>query len=168
MLEKIITILYLSGEPLPVKTIATLIGEDEKKVAENLQSVETKIKEVGLWLLRNKDEVSIVTDASQAGLVEAFWKEELKGDLTPATLQVLSIVAYLGNPTRQTISYIRGVQSSQSIRTLSVRGLIKREGEVCTLTGDALKHLGVTKIEDLPQYEIIRTELLEKLKSIEG
>lgn len=168
MIEKIITILYLSGEPLSVKTIATLINEDEKSVEESLVEVETKIKEVGLGLLRNKDEVSIVTDAKQAGLVEAFWKEELKGDLTPATLQVLSIVAYLGNPTRQTISYIRGVQSSQSIRTLSVRGLIKREGEMCTLTGDALKHLGVTKVEELPQYETIRTELLEKLKSIEG
>ncbi len=168
MLEKIITILYLSGEPITIKAIALLLEVESTSVEAELPQVESKIKETGLLLLRNKDEISIVTDAKQAGLVQSFWKEELKGDLTPATLQVLSIVAYLGNPTRQTISYIRGVQSSQSIRTLSVRGLIKREGEVCSLTGDALKHLGVTSVEELPQYESIRTELLEKLKSIEG
>ncbi len=168
MIEKIITILYLSGEPISVKAIAGLIEEETTIVLDILPQIEMKIKEIGLHLLRNGDEISIVTDYTQARLVESFWKEELKGDLTPATLQVLSIVAYLGNPTRQTISYIRGVQSSQSIRTLSVRGLIKREGEVCTISGDSLKQLGITAVEDLPQYEIIRTELLEKLKSIEG
>lgn len=168
MLEKIITILYLSGEPISITVIAELLKVDNKSVEETLSDVENKIKEIGLLLMRNKDEISIVTSPAQALLVEGFWKEELKGDLTPATLQVLSIVAYLGNPTRQIISYIRGVQSAQSIRTLSVRGLIKREGEVCVLTGEALKHLGITKIEELPQYESIRNELLEKMKVFES
>lgn len=168
MLEKIITILYISGEPISINYIAELLQTEIKLIEESLPAVENKIKEIGLLLLKNKDDVSIVTDPSQAQLVESFWKEELRGDLTPATLQVLSIISYLGNPTRQTISYIRGVQSAQSIRTLSVRGLIKREGEVCILTSDALKHLGITKIEDLPQYESIRNELLEKMKVAES
>lgn len=168
MLEKIITILYLSGEPISLTAIAELLKVDAKSVEETLPDVENKIKDIGLLLMRNKDEISIVTNPEQASLVEGFWKEELKGDLTPATLQVLSIVAYLGNPTRQIISYIRGVQSAQSIRTLSVRGLIKREGEVCVLTAEALKHLGITKIEELPQYESIRNELLEKMKVLES
>lgn len=165
MLEKIITILYISGEPISINTIAELLQTENKLIEEALPLVENKIKDLGLLLLKNENEISIVTDPSQAQLVESFWKEELKGDLTPATLQVLSIIAYLGNPTRQTISFIRGVQSAQSIRTLSVRGLIKRDAEVCTLTGDALKHLGITKIEELPQYESIRNELLEKMKA---
>ncbi len=167
MLEKVITILYLSGEPIQISAIAALLQVEPSAVEEVLGAVETKVKECGLQLLRNDKEISIVTDPSRAPLVEAFWKEELKGDLTPATLQVLSIVAYLGSPTRQTISYIRGVQSTQSIRTLSVRGLIKREGEICTLTGDALKQLGVTSVEELPQYATIRQELLDKLKTVE-
>jgi segregation and condensation protein B len=168
MLEKIVTILYLSGEPIALPALASLLGTDAPAIESTLPEVEAKIRATGLLLLRNGDELSIVTSPTEASLVEAFWKEELKGDLTPATLQVLSIVAYLGNPTRQTISYIRGVQSSQSVRTLSVRGLIKREGEVCTLTGDALKQLGVTSVEELPQYETIRNELLEKLTTLEG
>ena len=168
MLEKIITILYLSGNPISISAISELTGQDKTVVEESLKEVDSKVKEIGLLLLRNGDEVSIVTNPSQASLVETFWKEELKGDLTPATLQVLTIVAYLDSPTRQTISYIRGVQSSQSIRTLSVRGLIKREGEACSLTGEALKHLGVASVTELPQYDTIKAELLEKLKALEG
>lgn len=168
MLEKIITILYISGESMSINGIAELLKVEVKDIEECLPTIENKIKETGLLLLRNKDDISIVTNPSQSQLVGDFWKEELKGDLTPATLQVISIIAYLGNPTRQTISYIRGVQSSQSIRTLSVRGLIKRDAEICSLTTEALKHLGITKVEELPQYESIRNELLEKMKALES
>ena len=80
---------------------------------------------------------------------------------------MLTLVAYLGTPTREEISYIRGVQSAQSIRTLTVRGLINREGEKCVLTDDALKQLGVTKSENLPDYETIHTSLTEKLSARE-
>jgi segregation and condensation protein B len=99
--------------------------------------------------------------------VESFWKEELKGELTPAALQVLTLVAYMGEPTREQISYIRGVQSSQSIRTLTVRGLLTRTGEVCVLSLDACKQLGITKPEELPDYETIHKELTEKITTRE-
>lgn len=168
MVEKIVTILYLSGDPVAIAEIAKLLQITLDEVETTLPSVQKGVGSLGLRFIRNGDEIAIVTAQEQSELVEAFWKEELKGDLTPATLQVLTLVAYLGNPTRQTISFIRGVQSSQSIRTLSVRGLIKREGEVCTLTTDALKHLGITSVEELPQYKEIHDELLEKMKSIEG
>lgn len=168
MIERIVTLLYLSGEPLPLATLADLLETDTASLEKDLVTVEMKLRDIGLHLLRNADAVSIVTDIKQAGLVEQFWKEELKGDLTPATLQVLSLIAYLDNPTRQMISSIRGVQSSQSIRTLAVRGLIRREGEVCTLTSEALKQLGVTASSELPNYETIRAELLDKIKALEN
>ncbi|MFA6608665.1 MAG: SMC-Scp complex subunit ScpB [Candidatus Paceibacterota bacterium] len=163
MLQKLVTILFLSGDPLPLSTIASIIGSSQLEIEPQLEELDRALTAIGLSLLRSNEGLSIVTQPNQAKLVEEFWKEELKGELTPAALQVLTLVAYLGNPTREQISYIRGVQSSQSIRTLTVRGLISRNGEVCTLTGDALKHLGVTKPEDLPDYEAIYKNLSEKL-----
>ncbi|MCF7843600.1 SMC-Scp complex subunit ScpB [Candidatus Gracilibacteria bacterium] len=168
MLQKLVTILYLSGDPLPIATIANILGTTTDDVEKHIDELGVALANVGLSILRNKDELSIVTQAIQSELVDTFWKEELKGDLTPATLQVLTLVAYLGNGTREQISYIRGVQSSQSIRTLLVRGLIIRNGEVCTLTTDALKHLGITKVEDLPDYQKIHSELIEKLETTEA
>lgn len=165
MIQKLVTILFLSGEPLSLSVIAKMLEVKVKDIEETIGELENALKGIGLQLLHSNDELSIVTDISQASLVEAFWKEELQGDLTPATLQVLTLVAYLGNPTRENISYIRGVQSSQSIRTLTVRGLISRSGEVCTLTADAMKHLGITKVEELPDYETMHASLTEKLTS---
>ena len=163
MLANITTILFLSGDPVSFSYVAEMCGVTPEEIAAQIPAVNAGLAPLGLTLLVNKKELSIVTLPSQADIVQKFWKEELRGELTPATLQVLTLVAYLNGCTRQDISFIRGVQSTQSIRTLSVRGLVERNGEVCTLTTDALKHFGVTRVDELPDYATIRKELLEKL-----
>jgi segregation and condensation protein B len=165
MLEKVITLLFLSGDAVPIKKMADFLGISKEEIIENAPFVKSKLEELGLTLLMSNEGISIVTKPAQSGLVEAWTKEELEGELTPAALQVLTLVAYLGYPTREQISYIRGVQSSQSIRALTVRGLITRVGEVCSLTAESLKQLGITKVEELPEYQKIHGELLEKLQS---
>lgn len=167
MLEKVITLLFLSGDPVPVKKLADFLGITKEEVLANMPYVTSKLEELGLTILISNEGISIVTKPSQAALVESWMKDELKGDLTPAALQVLTLVAYLGYPTREQISYIRGVQSSQSIRALTVRGLITRVGEVCSLTAESLQQLGITKVEDLPEYETMHASLLEKIQSRE-
>ncbi len=167
MLKKLVTILFLSGDPMSVNDIASILKTTSKEIEECLPELNDALTSIGLSLLRNNDGLSIVTEPEQSSLVEDFRKEELKGELTPAALQVLTLVAYLGNPTREQISYIRGVQSSQSIRTLTVRGLINRNNEVCTLTSEAMKHLGVTAVNDLPEYDSIHKSLSEKLQTRE-
>lgn len=164
MLQKIVTLLYVSGDSLSIRTIADIIGEPEDEIRKKIKDVAEELSKVGLLLMESKEGLVIVTDATMSEIVEKFWKVELEGDLTPATLQVLTLVAYLGSPTREEISYVRGVQSSQSVRTLTVRGLIQRQGEVCTLTSEALSHLGITKVNDLPDYESIHNDLVQKLE----
>lgn len=165
MIEKLVTILYLSGDTLPLSIIAKILDTTTEEIEKNLDELDSSLRSIGLALLRSTDGLSIVTQPNQAQLVESFWKEELSGELTPASLQVLTLVAYLGNPTREEISYIRGIQSSQSVRALSVRGLISRNGENCALTNDALKQLGITKKEELPDYEKMHKDLIEKLET---
>lgn len=167
MLEKVITILFLSGDPVPVKKLAEFLGISKEEVVENAPYVKSKLEEIGLTLLVSNDGLSIVTKGEQSTLVESWTKEEPKGELTPAALQVLTLVAYLGYPTREQISYIRGVQSTQSIRILTVRGLINRVGEICSLTNESLQQLGITKVEELPEYEKMHKDLLEKLQARE-
>lgn len=163
MLSQVTTLLYLSGEPLEIKKISSLLNLHEEEIKALIPELRKGLEAIGLSLLVHNDECSIVTLPENSSLVEAFWKKELEGELTPAALQVLTLTAYLGNPTREEISYIRGVQSSLSIRTLTVRGLLTRNGETCSLTTDALKSLGITKIEDLPDYVNLSTSLREKL-----
>jgi segregation and condensation protein B len=165
MLEKVVTLLFLSGDPIAIKKMAEFLKITEAEITENLPFVKSKLEELGLTLLVSNEGISIATKPEQSSLVEEWTKIELQGELTPAALQVLTLVAYLGYPTREQISYIRGVQSSQSIRTLAVRGLIARVGEICSLTVDSLKQLGITKVEELPDYAVMHADLLEKLQS---
>lgn len=165
MLEKVITLLFLSGDPIPMRKLADFLGITQEEVTENIPFVKSKLEELGLTLLVSNEGLSIVTKPEQSALIERWTKEELQGELTPAALQVLTLVAYLGYPTREQISYIRGVQSSQSIRSLMVRGLITRVGEICSLTAESLKQLGITKVEELPEYEKMHKDLLEKLQT---
>jgi segregation and condensation protein B len=150
-----------------LKSLQIFLGITKDEVMENAPFVKSKLEEIGLTLLVSNEGLIIVTKPDQSSLVEAWTKEDLKGELTPAALQVLTLVAYLGYPTREQISYIRGVQSIQSIRVLTVRGLISRVGEVCSLTAESLKQLGITKVEELPDYEKMHTDLLEKIQARE-
>lgn len=163
MIQKLVTLLYLSGEPISLDRLASILLVPKEEILAVQEEFSKKVEEVGLSLLVANNEYSLVTQPAQAELVTAFRKEELEGELTPAALQVLTLVAYLGSPTREEISYTRGVQSSQSIRTLTVRGLLERKGEVCTLTSDSLKQLGIVSVEELPEYVSIHKELTEKL-----
>lgn len=167
MLEKVISILFLSGDAVSVKKLADFFGISKEEVLENAPFVKTKLEEIGLTLLVSNEGLAITTKQEQSALIESWTKEELQGELTPAALQVLTLVAYLGYPTREQISYIRGVQSSQSIRALTVRGLITRVGEICSLTAESLKQLGITKVEELPEYEAMHARLLEKIQERE-
>jgi segregation and condensation protein B len=80
-------------------------------------------------------------------------------------METLSTILYYGPISRRDIDYIRGVNSTFIIRNLLVRGLIeKAENDkdqrifMYKPTFDLLAFLGITKIEDLPDYTKIREE----------
>ena len=58
----------------------------------------------------------MVTDGSAAPYIEKLVKSELRDELSPASVEVLSIVAYKNGATRTEIETVRGVNSSYAIR----------------------------------------------------
>jgi segregation and condensation protein B len=110
-------------------------------------------------------------------LIEKIAKEELNKDLSQASLDTLSIILYKSPITKKEIEYIRGVNSSFSIRNLLVRGLIEREASklderiyLYKPTLELFRYLGISKIEDMPEWNNLQDELkalldLEQVKS---
>jgi segregation and condensation protein B len=93
-------------------------------------------------------------------------KEELTRDLGKAGLETLSIILYQGPISRANIDYIRGVNSQFIVRNLLIRGLIDRvenpkdaRSYIYKTTIDLLSHLGISKIEELPEYEQVRKDI---------
>lgn len=155
-------LLFVYGEPLEVKKISKLLNIEEEKTGIALKELEERLKDDkrGLRLIFNGEKTQLATKPEFSGFLENFIKEEFKEDLTPATLETLSLIAYFGPISRAKIDYFRGVNSSFILRNLLIRGLIERasdiEGErgyLYQLSFDCLKHLGISKIEDLPEYQ---------------
>lgn len=175
IVSKISAILFLYNEPIKITKIKELL-EDENItmdiIKENVNKLNIKLSEIGLSIIENKlgnndnFEYTISIKSNFVNIAKKIRQDELDGDLTPAALQVLTICAYLGASTKNEISFIRGIQSSQSIRSLATRGLIKKVGDKYVLSIDALQKLGINKIADLPEYEKINKDFTDRLKEV--
>jgi segregation and condensation protein B len=165
--KKIINVLFASGEGLDILSIAKIISEESSLVNEKIVGVKKSLNEIGLELIvsgnNNGSMLSIVTHPDYNLVLHDYFKTQIEEDLTPAQLQALTIVAYLKEVSVQEISFIRGVQSSQSVRALSTRGLVKKIGAKYALTTEAFKILGVSNNNDLKDFEKINLSLTSKL-----
>jgi segregation and condensation protein B len=162
-------LLFIHGEPISHKKIESVLGIEHEECASLIETLKKNLESEsrGLQLLSDKEKVQLATKPAFNKILEAFVKEELTEELTPASLETLSIIAYLGPISRAKIEYLRGVNSSMILRSLAIRGLVEREfdqehasGFVYKPTFDVMKHLGMQKQEDLPEFEKFR-ELLK-------
>jgi segregation and condensation protein B len=101
-----------------------------------------------------------------SSLIEQLTKEELTRDLGKAGLETLSIVLYQGPISRADIDYIRGVNSQFILRNLLIRGLVERVDNpadarsfLYQTTLQLLSHLGISKREDLPEFDKVREDI---------
>lgn len=163
---KIEAILFWKAEPISIKKLASLLNEKPEAVKAGLASLENNLKGRGLTLVQTDEEVMLGTSKELSPLIEQLTKEELTRDLGKAGLETLSIILYQGPISRADIDYIRGVNSQFILRNLLIRGLIERvdnpkdaRSYLYKTTLQLLSHLGISKIEALPEYEKVRTEI---------
>lgn len=155
-------LLFVYGEPLPLKRAAKMlqISMDEVQTAAEKLDEHLKSSDSGLKILMDGENLQLVTLPEFSSILESFIKDEFKEELTPASLETLSLVSYLGPISRSQIEYLRGVNSSFTLRNLQIRGLIERllhreksNVYLYKTSLDFLKYLGLSRIEELPQYE---------------
>ena len=172
---KIEAILFFKGEPMSVKRLATLLSASEEEVTKGIVALEQNLAQRGVTLMRKENEVMLVTSQGASDLITQITKEELTRDLGKAGLETLSIILYRGPVSRREIDYIRGVNSSFIVRNLLIRGLVERVGSdkdervfLYKPTFELLSYLGVTSVEDLPEYIDVRKEIEEHKKAQEN
>ncbi len=90
--------------------------------------------------------------------------------LSQAALETLAIIAYNEPITRMQVDKIRGVSSSQMIRKLVAKGLIKESGRsdlpgrpiLYETTNEFLDYFGLSNIDELPDMEKYIDEVKEE------
>lgn len=167
------TILFAYGEPISEEKLAKLTESKKEKVVSALEELARDYTGRGLVLLKKDGEWCLGTNPENAKFVEDLMKSEFGEELSRAAVETAAIIAYKGPITRADIEYVRGVNSSFTLRNLLVRGLVERienpkdaRSYLYRISFDFLKHLGLTKIEDLPQYEEYRQEKMGDLEEI--
>lgn len=162
LLSKIEAVLFAYGEPISVERLGKILKITPAELETALKDLETELsrQERGIALIKNVGKIQLATKPELTGLLEDIIKQEFTEDLTPAALETLSIISYAGPISRADIEYIRGVNSSFTIRNLLLRGLVERtidpkraNAYIYTASFDLIKRLGILKVEDLPDYE---------------
>ncbi|PIR89378.1 MAG: hypothetical protein COU07_00565 [Candidatus Harrisonbacteria bacterium CG10_big_fil_rev_8_21_14_0_10_40_38] len=167
-------LLFAYGEPIARKKILSVLNEslsadgmrfskeDVDSAIEHLQKI-YESQERGLNLLVSDERIQLATKPKLNHVLKAIVTDEMSETLTPAALETLSIIAYAGPISRAAIEYIRGVNSSFILRMLVLRGLIERVSNekrsnayAYRASFDLLRHLGLEKLEDLPDYSKYR------------
>ena len=163
-------LLFASGGPLTKKEIAGFLGLKEQEVRIALDAFGTALKGRGITLVETDGAIELRTAPEAAAVVKKFRESELSRDLGKASLETLAVIAYRAGATRGDIDWIRGVNSTASLRTLLMRGVIEAEEDPSdkrrlrySLTPEALAHLGLARAEELPRYaELAREARKEK------
>ncbi len=159
-------VLFYKSEPVSVTDLCGILSVEKEQVVQALKTLGEELSGRGIVLVVNADEYSLATSPEVSQIIEKIVADELNRDLSQASLEVLSIIAYKGLVTRREIEYIRGVNSSYSLRALLVRGLIEKETSrldervfLYKPTTDLLHHLGVASLEELPEWKSVQVEL---------
>jgi len=115
--------------------------------------------------------VMLGTAPELSGFFEDLQKEELNRDLSKASLETLSIILYKNGASRADIDYVRGVNSSFTLRALSVRGLVDKIPDpkdnrrfLYRPTFDLFSYLGIKSVEELPEYQEVKNSIETSVK----
>ena len=163
--------LFSEGGTLTLRKLAQLLEVQEPQLQEALTSLSARLEGTGLALIKTDAEVSLAVAKETSPAIQKAYERELGHEIGGAGLEVLAIVLYRGPSTRAQIDYIRGVNTSSSIRNLLARGLLERTGNpedgreyLYRPTVELLSHLGVRDRTELPNH----TEIVAELTAFEA
>lgn len=166
------SLLFVSLKPLAAKDLLTATGAKIKDVEEALADLEREYRsaERGLVIVKNGHQYQLGTNPDNSDLIKTFLKEETSSELSQPSLEALTIIAYRGPIAKAELEKIRGVNCSMIIRNLLLRGLIeenfdKQKSEnYYKVTSDFIRFLGISRLEDLPDYnKLTRLETISRL-----
>lgn len=170
------SLLYVTGDPLEVDTIASILEcsvEFATELLKVLEKVYERDESRGVKLICINKAYQLGTKPINSDYLQMLLKTNIRQSLSRAALETLSIIAYKQPITRIEIEDIRGVKSDRAISTLVEKGLIKESGKKSVIgrpnlyatTNEFLKHFDFTSLGELPSLDnFIKDEDLVELE----
>jgi len=156
-------LIFVSEEPLSVKTMAEVLHEDREVVEAAVAELAKEFngRNGGLQLREVAGGWQFATRPEYHEHLRAYLKSRPSAKLSIASLETLAVIAYKQPVTVPEILEIRGVQSPSSIKTLLDKKLIVARGRKETVgrpmmygtSKDFLLQFGLKDLTELPSME---------------
>lgn len=157
------TLIFVSDEPITVKTIAEVLEEDRETIQSAIEELarEYELREGGLQIREIGGGWQISTRPEYHEDIRAFLKTRPSAKLSLAALETLAVIAYKQPATVPEILEIRSVQSASAIKTLLDKKLIIAKGRKETVgrpmqygtSKEFLIQFGLKDLTELPSIE---------------
>lgn len=152
-------LLFAAGGPLEKDFLAKLLGIRQAELSAALAALSAALAGRGITLVESEHAAELRAASEAGAFVKMLREGELARDLGKAGLETLAVIAYQNGATRSDVDWVRGVNSSTSLRTLLMRGLIEGKEDArdrrrvrYSITTEALAHLDIAKVANLPRY----------------
>ncbi len=167
-------LLFALGKPLSRQDISTLTGADDAQIASAVRVLATQ-QGRGVVVVDDGKMLELRVAPAVFELVQKVRRDENSRDIGRAGLEVVAAILYRGPLTRAEIDFIRGVNSSQILRTLTMRGLVRRitnpkdavqssgrqSSFLYEATTELLSTMGATHPRDLPDFDLVRQKIAQ-------
>ena len=138
-------VFFASGDPISVDRLSQTFEISPEEIEKLIKQLETKLDEnnSGVKVVRLENTYQLVTREEFADYIKKAFDIKRRTPLSPASLEVLAVIAYNQPVTRAFIEKVRGVDCSGVVSTLVEKGLIEERGRL-ELPGRPLLY-GTTK-----------------------
>ncbi|MEZ6123895.1 MAG: SMC-Scp complex subunit ScpB [Planctomycetaceae bacterium] len=165
-LAKLEAVLLISRSAVPAKKLSQLAGLVDGAEAEQLVETLNRSYDLTGSAFRIEQTATgylMMTRPALVSWLDRLHERQAQMTLSQPMMETLTIIAYQQPVTRADVEAVRGVQSTEMIRQLIDRGLVKVGGEDDSLgrpflyitTRSFLDMFGLERITDLPDYDSI-------------
>ena len=171
-------LLVVASAPLSVEELAIAADDGEERIETALGLLAERYREgrSGIVLERVAGGFAFRASRDAAEACSRLFERPVQRGLSPAALETLAIVAYLGPCSRPEIARIRGVAADSAVAGLLERGLIAEAGREDA--GGAVRYkttalfervFGLDSLAELPRLDDLgegTDEILSRLHSV--
>ena len=168
MKEQVESILLLGGDEIKIRDLCKFFSMPVEKILQILEELKKERFDTGINIEIDQEIVYLITNPRCGEIVNLYFKQDIKPKkLSNAALETLSIIDYRQPITKSEIEAVRGVSTDRVIQTLEERKFIRICGKKETtgrpnlyeITDKFLGYLGISAVEELPQYEDMKEKL---------
>lgn len=156
-------VLFAAGDAVELERLADIVDVDKKSLREILKKMmdDYGYERRGIHIIRMEDSYQMCTSGEYYEYVARLAEPPRKQNLSPAALEVLSIVAYKQPITRSSIEHIRGVNCDYIVNRLIERNFITEKGRLDApgrpilfgTTQHFLRSFGIQSLAELPDFD---------------